>query len=353
MTGLLKDLMNDRADSLDAPMIDLIELTREGERRVRRRRGALAGGLVAASVLAVVAGGAALSMVPEQTLVADGTTASPDVLSWTEGSVLHREGHADVDLGVAPRAWVWAGDALVFTDADHRVRIWTGDALDVIGVTSRPVADVPELVSSRGYVAWVDDGGQVVRYDTATGERVISPDLPGDHSRVAAVDGAHVYVNSDAGSFGWQSTNDSWTTLQLEPGSEVADVESGVVVVTVPDRRAVVIRNSSRIEVPSDHFANLSPGGGVLSVEADDEGRLYDARTGDRLPFDTGHEWAVGYQWLTPEQLVVLAYDGTEASGDAASLLTCDVTTAACTDSGQSIGAVGDFQLPLGVHFSE
>ena len=37
MTGLLKDVMHDRADSLDAPDLDVAAMLRDGDRQVRRR----------------------------------------------------------------------------------------------------------------------------------------------------------------------------------------------------------------------------------------------------------------------------------------------------------------------------
>ena len=52
MTGQLTELMRDRADALDGPVLDFYGLVREGDRRVRRRRVALAGGLAALAVAA-------------------------------------------------------------------------------------------------------------------------------------------------------------------------------------------------------------------------------------------------------------------------------------------------------------
>ncbi|WP_248581442.1 hypothetical protein [Nocardioides sp. InS609-2] len=56
MTGLLSDLMHDRADTLAAPELDLDALMRDGQRRVVRRRTAFVGGGAALAVVAVVAG---------------------------------------------------------------------------------------------------------------------------------------------------------------------------------------------------------------------------------------------------------------------------------------------------------
>ena len=68
------------------------------------------------------------------------------------------------------------------------------------------------------------------------------------------------------------------------------------------------------------------------------------------MTLDHGHEWAVGYQWLGPTTVATLAFDGMddEASMDGW-LLTCDALTGACSP-GEHLPALGDFQLPAGLH---
>ena len=54
MTGLLSDVMHERAEGLERTAIDVAGIVREGDRRVRRRRTAVLGG--AAALALAVAG---------------------------------------------------------------------------------------------------------------------------------------------------------------------------------------------------------------------------------------------------------------------------------------------------------
>lgn len=359
MTGLLTDVMRERAEHLGAPHLDLAEITRDGDRRVRRRRTALVGGVAAAALVAVFtvpALGGGASDGPRRDVVADGSAVDPQPLAWIERGVLHVIGRPDVDLGVDVRAWVWVGDDIVLTDSQHRVRLWTGDALDVIGRTAPAESDRPELVSDGTFAAWTSEDQRVVRYDVATGELVQAPQLPGRRPRVTAVDGAQVYAIDTEGVYAWQPTTpDSYRTLEGDRG-EVLDAEDGTTVRKVDtENRAVLARDGELVQLSTREFANLSPDGSLVAVENDDLGQVVDAVTGATVPFEHGHEWAVGYQWLDASTLAVLAFDGIEEdTAETAWLLTCDGHTGVCDRPGTEIPAgYGDFQLPLGIHFTE
>lgn len=353
MTGLLDDLMHDRADAIDAPVIDLVAIAREGERRVRRRRTALVGGIAAASVAAALTGAVVLGRTPTRDVVADGSTAAPQVLAWVTGSTLHRADGSSVDLGARVRAWVWVGDAVAFTDAQDDVRLWTGATSEVIGRTAAPQDELPELVSDAANVSWVDADGRVVRYDTATATAERAPRLPGADPRVTAIDGAQVYAADSAGVYAWTPTAPGgYQVLSDDPGAVVLDAESGTTVSQGEDRTAVVTGAGGSVDVTVDNFADLSPDGRILSVEADDEGRLLDAGTADPVRFDHGHEWAVGYDWLDATTLAVLAFDRLDTADERASLLTCDTVTGACATDVALGDAVGELQLPIGQHLT-
>lgn len=360
MTGLLTDLMRERADQLDAPVTDLAEIIRVGDRRVRRRRTAVVGGVAAAAVLAALAAppliGRAGDGDSRRDVVADGTAAEPQPLAWVSGGVLHTPGRPDVDLGVEVRAWVWVGDDIVFTDPGHRVRLWTGDALDVIGTTGPVAPDTAELVADGSFVSWVSEEQRLVRYDVSAGDLVTSPALPGRRPRVTALDGSHVYAADTDGTYVWQSTApDSLRTLEGDLG-EVLDAEDGATVRKLDtENRAIVTRDGEAVQLSTRQFANLSPDGALVAVENDDLGEVVDAATGATVPFQHGHEWAVGYQWLDATTLAVLAFDGIdEDSADTAWLLTCDGRTGVCDGPGTKVSAgYGDIQLPMGMHFAE
>lgn len=358
MTGLLTDLMRARAEHLDALHIDLAEIKRDGDRRVRRRRTALVGGVAAAALVAAftvpaLVGGA--SDGTSRDVVADGTAVDPQPLAWIEHGVLHVPGRPDADLGVDVRAWVWVGDDIVFTDSQHRVRLWTGDALDVIGRTAPVEDDRPEIVADGTFAAWTSEEQRVVRYDVATGELVQAPQLPGRRLRVTAVDGAQVYAVDTEGVYAWQPTTpDAYRILEGDLG-EVLDAEDGITVRKVDtENRAVLTRDGEVVQLSTRELANLSPDGSLVAVENDDLGQVVDAVTGATVPFKHGHEWAVGYQWLDASTLAVLAFDGIEDdSAESAWLLTCDGRTGVCDGPGTEVPAgYGDFQLPMGIHFA-
>jgi hypothetical protein len=358
MTGLLTDVMHDRADRLGPPPVDLEAITRDGDRRVRHRRTALVGGIAAAAV--VVAAGSALlgggrGPGPDggRADVADGTDAAPVALSWVEGSTLRRVDSPDVDLGVDVRAWVWAGDDIVLTDEQHRVRLWTGEAMEVIGRTFPVEADYPELVSDGSFVAWVDAEGRLTRYDVSDGDVVVAPDLPGGRPRVTAIDGAQVYAADTAGIYSWQPTSpDSYRTVSDDPQHVVLDAESGTRVIADRGRRARVTGPAGELTFTTDSFVNLSPDGTHLVSETDDEGVLLDTTTGERVALETRYAWALPFQWLDSDTVAVLAFSGS-LSGveeDRPHLLSCAVSTGACAPS-QPLAA--QFQLPVGIHFGD
>lgn len=361
MTGLLTDLMRERADDLPAPHLDLAAIAREGDRRVRRRRTTFAGGLAAAAAVAAVAvppfvhGGGVGDDRARHDVVADGTTADPQQLAWITGSTLHRPGKPDVDLGVDVRAWVWAGDHIVFTDPRRRVRVWDGGTVDDLGPIATPDPDAPELVADGTSVAWVSVDERVVRYDVAEGTLVVAPELPGNSPRVTAIDGADVYAVDTEGVYSWRtSAPASYRTLGTDPRTAVMDAESGTLVRGVTGDEVVLIRDGSEIGLSTQGLANLSPDGSLVTIENDDVGQVVDAATGATRRFEHGHEWAVGYQWLDPATLAVLAFDGLDdESSSTAWLMTCDARTGTCDGPGTEIPpAYGDVQLPLGVHFT-
>jgi hypothetical protein len=356
MTGMLKDVLHERADELGPPDLDLAAITGAGDRRARRRRTALVGGLAAAAVLAALAVPAALAGGddgPRRDLAADGTAAGPAGLAWITGSTLHRPGLADVDLGVDVRAWVWVGDAVAFTDDQHRVRLWTGDALDVIGRTRGVPPDKVELVADGGLVGWVDADRGLTAYDVATGRTSSAPVVPGHPARVTATDGSTVYGADVRGTIALRPGDDRVEVLSGDIGN-VLDAEDGTLVRQRDDRDKLVIGGANRVPIEAGEFVDLSPDARLVSVELDDAGRVLDAATGEARPFDHGHEWAVGYQWLDATTLAVLAFDGLDDDGaEQAWLLTCDGTTGECGQGTTVPARYGEVQLPVGVHFSD
>jgi hypothetical protein len=170
---------------------------------------------------------------------------------------------------------------------------------------------------------------------------------------VTAVDGAEVYLADSAGVYAWRPTDpDGYETLGSDPGAVVLDAESGTLVRTAPFRTVLVEREGATLHVSAREFAALSPDARLVSLEDGDVGTVVDTTTGRAVALDHGHEWAIGYQWLDATTVAVLAFDGIddEQSMDGW-LLTCDAVTGACSPA-EDLPAVGEFQLPAGLHFS-
>lgn len=358
MTGLLKDLMHDRADHLDAPDLDLGTITRTGDRRVRRRRAALAGGLAAA---AVVAGLAIPALLPGDggdgvDRVTDGTDAAPVALSWITGSTLHRVGQPDIDLGVGVRAWVWAGDAVVFTDSERGVHVWQDGQTRSIGTTTAGAPDDAELVADGSSVAWIDERRGLSIHDLASDETwSVMLDQGMAPARVTALDGGTVYATDDRGVLTWAIGAEERVQV-LDTDGVVLDAENGTMVRRTKDGGARVTGPGRSVTFTVDSFANLSPAGTFVMAESNDEGIVLDTATGARIDLDSGHEWSLPYQWLDDGTVAVLAFDGiNRANGDPrAYLQSCEMATGDCTDPGTEIPATfGAVQLPGGVHFAE
>jgi hypothetical protein len=153
MTGLLNEVMRERADALNAPAFDIAGLVREGERRVRRRRVVLAGALAA---LVVAAG----LVAPHAVRGDDRDAVDPDLATafgahspaYAVGSSVTVDGHT-FDVGRRVRAFVQTNVGVVFSDASGNV--WAASGPDPV-LVGRIDAGGPRLVSDGARAAWVE-----------------------------------------------------------------------------------------------------------------------------------------------------------------------------------------------------
>lgn len=362
MTGLLHALLDDRAEDVGAPDLDLHAIMRNGERRVRRRRTAWASGVAATAVAAAVTGWAVLpgGAGGDSDLVADGTDRSPVALSWVTGSTLHRVGEADLDLGDDVQAWVWAGRSVAYVDDQGAVHLVSPDgSRESLGKVVRPDHDDAWLVSDADSVSWVDvdDGYTVV--DTATDDRHSLADVRASArqgARVTALDAGVVYGVDDRGVFSWDTASGEVAVLDENRSRVVLDAEAGTTVQLRRDRTGRVEGPGRNVELTVDSVANLAPDGALVMAESNDEGLVLDTATGERIQLSTGHDWALPYQWLDDETVAVLAFDGIDGDPEDMStfLQTCRTATGACDGAGVLVPMrQGSFQLPIGVHFGE
>lgn len=354
MTEKLKQLMHERATSMEFVPPDLDLLTREGDRRVRRRRGmvvvgGLAAGAVLAGVVAIQLGGA------EDPVVA--TSPPPAApLTWVTGSVLHTP-DGETDLGIDVRAYVRTADGYVVSDRDGIVWSWRdGEATEVGRTDPRR----PHLVSDdeAALAGWVDAGGGSPAFavlDQDTG-KVTTYD--GDQGPTGGA--ADQFWAIDAGTAYWKGPDGplavdlgSGRTTAFPVDGQVADVEDDLVAARTDAGISVRTTAGRELRMLSDFYGEL----GSFSQDARfftndaDEPQVFDLAAGERRELDVaGRAFATGYEWLGSGTLAVIAAE--EASDTStAELLVCEVPSGSC----EAVAALGTFEeiadtlvLPVG-----
>ncbi|CAA9389395.1 MAG: hypothetical protein AVDCRST_MAG32-2214 [uncultured Nocardioides sp.] len=383
MTGLLNDVMHERADSLDAPRLDLDAIIRDGDQRRSRRFRTVAGGLVAASL--VVAGGVALpGLLPGGDRDRDvaASVHSYDV-AYALGRTIH-DGPRTVETDVRIAAFVQGVSGYVVADEWARVHTVVDGETTEVG----RLADAGRggrIVSDDDVVAWVDeaDGGTLSVLDLATGERVDVPvdEWPGDpvsmepgrigggSAYIAAVDGATVYVADARGAMAWDALDGDEPVLLPGPDGaevEVRDVQDGQILHVVrtfePEERN---GRTLMVQVPEQRIGRDLEDGrsvpgvrGVLSPDGRSLAYYVERRRVD-LVFEyttsvgdaDGDEWTTVTsdehdnitvaQWLDadtftaigstlPDERFRSGSSADEPSAGVAYLLTCETSTGTC-----------------------
>jgi hypothetical protein len=371
MTGLLKDVMHERADSLEPPDLDVAAMVHDAERRLGSRRRGVVGGLVAASV-AVAAVVAVPLLRPADDADRDvaGAVHSYDV-AYAVGSTIH-DGPRTVETGVRISALVQGISGYVVADRQGRVHSVVDGESTQVGRLAE--TDRGRLVSDDDVVAWVDatDEGTLSVLDLGTAERVDVPvtELPGepvsrDPSRVggggadvAAVDGRTVYVTDARGVMAWNVLDDEEPVLLPAPDGvevEVLDVRDGQILqversfepqqtdgsttmVQVAELRTGPDLQDTR-SLPGSS-GTLSPDGRrvvVLDRVSQRGTPTYSTAAVGTVSGDAwtpvaprGYDNVIAYQWLDADTFLVAAdsYTADFVRGD---LLSCEAGTAACT----------------------
>ena len=243
MTGLLSDVMHERAEGLERTTIDVAGIVREGDKRVRRRRTAVLGGAaaltlaVAVAVPALVGGGGP----GDDTTVIDPDLAAAFVAhapSYAVGSEVTVDG-TTFDVGRTVRAYVQTDVGVVFSDAEGTV--WAANGADVTEVGTVN-AKVPQLVADGSRVGWVEPGDPpaFVVYDQSTGETVRDPlqNVAGmsdvrdgqDAAVMYALDGDLAYVKTQQGAAAWNTATGDLTFLDPEAnGFTITDAKNGLI----------------------------------------------------------------------------------------------------------------------------
>lgn len=373
MTGLLTDVMHDRADTLDAPDLDVAAMIRDGDRRAGRRRAVGLVGLAAASL--VVAAGVTLPALLSGD-DRDAEVSAPVVsydLAYAVGSTIH-DGPRTVETDVSISALVQGPSGYVVADRQGRVHTVVDGESTQVGQLAE--TDRGRLVSDDDVVAWVDaaGAGTLSVLDLATGDRADVPvaELPGEPvsrddagriggagAHVAAVDGRTVYVTDARGVMAWDALDGEDPVLLAAPDgveAQVLDVRDGQVLQVArafepreTDGSTTMVQVEELRVGPDLQDTRSLPGvGGRLSPDGR-RAALYDliSRRRDLPTYDTtvvgevsGDSWTsvaprgfdsvTAYQWLDADTFAARAgsYTADSARED---LLSCEASTGDCT----------------------
>jgi len=373
MTGLLTDVMHERAEGLERTAIDVAGIVREGDKRVRRRRTAALGGAaaltlaVAVAVPALVGGGGP----GDDTTVIDPDLAAAFVAhapSYAVGSEVTVDG-TTFDVGRTVRAYVQTDVGVVFSDAEGIV--WAANGADVTEVGTVN-AKVPRLVVDGPRVGWVERGDPpaFVVYDQSTDETVRDPlqNVEGmsdvrdgqDAAVMYAVDGDVAYVKTQQGAAAWNTATGDLTFLDTEAnGFTITDAKNGLIAYRpagAEDEQVIRVGSTldSGTEIPLWTAYDLSPDGRYLMGEAEsDDVRIFDTGTGEAMPKDDyGYGYFGAYQWIDAEHYAALGFRDPFES-DLVDILSCTVVTGVCTPVAEDVGSTGDgFAIPIGVYNS-
>jgi hypothetical protein len=379
MTGQLRTTFQDRADQLGMPEIDLDAIVHEGERRVRRRRTALAGAVAA---LLVAAGGATAIAVGGHDATRVGPAdPSAKPLTYAVGSVIHT-GDGTIDVGRKVESMVQTRWGFVFTTPNHQVFSEQDGVVHPIG--SIP-ADGKLVASDDGWVtAWWDghnlqtwpgygsgEPGPTVNFDRTLprGETVDWPS--GSPPRVEAVSDGHIWLWD--GHHHWieetlpSTTHAIWNDTNSPGAGTVVDAAGDQVLVKTDSGMTVTTANllpeplsrqdgwtpggdltNLPTQVPNLDTGDLAPDGKHWFTDENDQFAVFDSATGQREdPAHPGFAFADPYQWLDGDTMAAIGLEGTSGN-DPVSLLTCHVSTDECQVTVPDVGHYGDFAVPVG-----
>jgi hypothetical protein len=361
MTELLKDMMNDRADSLGAPDLDVLGMVREGNRRVARRRTAVLSAGVAAVVVAAIAVPTLLRDAPKRaTEVSFAAAFTAHEPSYAIGSEVHIDGRT-FDVGHPVHAFVQTTAGVVFTDKAGTV--WASDGSRTVEVGNTE-AKYPHLEADGPRVAWTTyrDGAapEYTVYDQSTGEILSTPfdtgnDGPTEYDdALFAVDGVDVYFRDSRGIVRWNVESGEQTSLGRPHGLEVQDVKSGMLaqrVVDPDEGTTTVYFGRDFLDVGTALWSTLalSPDGRwALGEESSDTPALADTADGSFFSIDVpGYDFFVGYGWVDSETYFGLGLNQPWESTPA-DLLECEVG-GACTVTGSAVGSIdAGLTIPIG-----
>lgn len=373
MTGLLKSVLQERAERTSPVQADLDAIISRGDRRVRRTRvtGAMAG-IAGVALIATV-----VPFATGQWLDADSPVAPAPAgpapfadrqVSYAVGPTIHH-GDQRIDVGRDVRSYVQTDDGFVFATKSGEVFFNDGEQTSAVGRTS-PGGLYLKADDSGSYVAWVEfptEGApRFVVYDTALRERVVETaegNRPGmdsfrdtDAAYVFGVDGDFAYWRSGDGLVKHDITTGQSEILARDVSPfDVADIANGKIahLTRRGGDEASTLRVSTDLENPAEPLPSgwngyLSPSGDHIVVEDADEMAVYDTATrADVTPDTKGYAFVAGYDWLDDDTVLMLGLESPDES-EPIDILRCDVPSGGCTVAVDEAATFPGFAIPVG-----
>ncbi len=364
MTEQLRTILHEQADSVDFAVPDVAQMAAQGDRRVRRRHGAVVGGIAAAvvllSVTATQVAGAGHSR--DSAPVVTRPAPAPRVVAWSTGSIIHA-GDRTIDVGHEVHAFVETSAGYVVADTDGKVWSVVDGNVTPVGLID---AKHPRLVAdpSRTRAAWVGTGldapGRVERsglqvLDQSDGRISMDGQIPAP-GEPTAMSGNVLYLTEKRGT----------VALDLVTGGQVVvdpagqgETHDGLGVLAAHDETlAMKADGGTLVGTSRDHAVLLdqaygsigafSPDGAYYSNDADSPS-VWAVRTGKQVPVPgmDAYAFATGFEWLDDHTLLLIAEKG---EGDPMVLVECAIPGGSSCRQAATLGDLEhpDYQLPVG-----
>lgn len=372
MGDLLRDMMNERADTQAAPELDLDAIIRTGDRRVWRRRAVAGIGTAAAVATLALAvptvmdglGDDSTPPVATQPTASDrsGGFATRTTTYAVDSSIYYGEEAIDVSP-YRVSAFVQTDDGFVVAATDGSVVLADGFTVEVIGqVAHRP--DYATLAADdRGsLVTWVDDSkarAEFVVYDTSAREEVArEPDpqapiggKPAEFGLpvVEALDEAIAYWHRSDGTVAYDIESGDFTMVAEGASPQwLKDVEDGTLAFSSFDDLAIVVSSDPAADEPLlpayAEDAPLSLDAGYLAIDQEGSVVVFDVATGtDVTPTESSGEGRF-VLWTGKEEYIAFAF----LSSGTGRFQQCGVNTQTCTAATGDVEGVDEIVFPDG-----
>jgi hypothetical protein len=382
MTNLLQTVLRERADRTASPVLDVDEIIRSGDRRVRRRKvgaglASLAvAGAVAASTVAVadLAGPSALR--GSQDPAAEGPSRFEERrVGYASGSVIHW-GAEHFDVGRRVASYVQTDDGFVVVSRNGDVWLHDGETTTRIGLAANHRLRADDSGSLVGWVTRAEDGHpQYVVFDTGSGGEVARVDDSAAGPSLEESDrGAELFAVDDGAAF-WRHGSEvvrydvdsgeetvvATEGLVTDPATKedpvltgLTDVAAGWLAYTVDATGGWGMAVGQEVDVDAPVLAEasngvLSPDGRFLTAEEEDFIAVYDTATRREVTPDVaGYPYAVGYDWVDADTVMVLGIEDLEGPSYPVDLLSCDIPDGSCDLVSEVDTAPEGLVLPVG-----